>query len=387
MPLTPTKTETWNGVKVNIYNIISNNPNGIDMPVGKRAKTIGVTIHNTAAISVASTTTMAEQYTRATVNGNMKDVRVHFYVDEFCAWQNLPLDNISWHAGDGNGDGNMKTISIEIIGNSAKAEGNGIKLAAYLLNKYSLSINGLYKHQDWNGKYCPIYIIPHWSTFKNNVLTELNKLKGSVPAQNGSNSTPVELYRIRKTWEDSKSQIGAYANLKNAISACKEGYSVFDSKGNKVHPIENKVPGSKPESKPDIFYRVLSKSKWNNEIKNYNNENSMGYAGIEGYVIRGLAAKSSIGNLSYRVHLKNNGWLSWINQYDINDMYKGYAGIWEMDIDAIQAKLENAPGYEVRYRVSNLNTNSYYPWVLGLEDYAGVFGKVIDKVQMEIVKI
>ena len=68
-------------------------------------------------------------------------------------------------------------------------------------------------------------------------------------------------------------------------------------------------------------------------------------------------------------------------------MYNGYAGIWEMDIDAIQAKLENAPGYEVRYRVSNLNTNSYYPWVLGLEDYAGVFGKAIDKVQMEIVKI
>ena len=31
-----------------------------------------------------------EQYTRATYNGNMKDVRVHFYVDNICAGKTLP---------------------------------------------------------------------------------------------------------------------------------------------------------------------------------------------------------------------------------------------------------------------------------------------------------
>lgn len=395
--LTPTKVETWNGLKVNIYmiNTAAHNVNRIDMPSGTISKPIGVTIHNTAAISVALTTTMAEQYTRATINGNMKDVRVHFYVDEYCAWQNLPLTSTSWHAGDGNGDGNTKTISIEIIGNSAKAEANGVKLAAYLLNKFNLPIDRLYKHQDWNGKYCPAYIIPHWSAFKGNVLESLNSLKKT----NGTSTTPVtELYRIRKTWEDSKSQIGAYANLQNAINSCKDGYSVFNNKGEKVYPKETAKPSAPQEvkpsqsaqttvSKPDVIYRVLANSKWNGEIKNYNNDNSMGYAGIEGCAVKGLVAKSTAGTLSYRVHLKNNGWLGWINQYNINDMKNGYAGIWNMEIDGIQAKLDNAPGYEVRYRVSNVNSKDYYPWVLGIEDYAGVYGKTIDKIQMEIVKV
>ena len=93
-------------------------------------KVIGVTVHNTDWISVASGTTPAEQYTRATVNGNMKDVRVHYYVDNTCTWQNLPLSLSGWHAADGSGNGNRRTIAIECIMSSAynvtdkKSEGN-----------------------------------------------------------------------------------------------------------------------------------------------------------------------------------------------------------------------------------------------------------------------
>ncbi|WP_300891679.1 N-acetylmuramoyl-L-alanine amidase [uncultured Clostridium sp.] len=46
-----------------------------------------------------------------------------------------------------------------------------------------------------------------------------------------------ELYRVRKSWNDAGSQLGAYGILDNAIKACKNGYSVFDSKGNIVYPI------------------------------------------------------------------------------------------------------------------------------------------------------
>ena len=72
MPLTPDKVYNWNGLKVNEYLLTAHNPYGIAMP-GYNLPSIplGVTIHNTDAISVASNTTMAEQYTRATVNGNM----------------------------------------------------------------------------------------------------------------------------------------------------------------------------------------------------------------------------------------------------------------------------------------------------------------------------
>ena len=46
---------------------------------------------------------------------------------------------------------------------------------------------------------------------------------------------PEKLYRIRKTWADAKSQIGAYASLDNAKKNCPEGYTVFDETGKAVY--------------------------------------------------------------------------------------------------------------------------------------------------------
>ena len=102
--LKPDNTTTLCGVTVNEFLLTKHNPNHIDMPsVSMEGKVIGITVHNTDWISVASGTTPAEQYTRATYNGNMKDVRVHYYVDNTCAWQNLPLSLSGWHAADGSG--------------------------------------------------------------------------------------------------------------------------------------------------------------------------------------------------------------------------------------------------------------------------------------------
>lgn len=46
-------------------------------------------------------------------------------------------------------------------------------------------------------------------------------------------------YRVRKSWTDSKSQIGAYINLDNAKKICKTGYSVYDWNGNEVYSNKN----------------------------------------------------------------------------------------------------------------------------------------------------
>lgn len=199
--LRPDTSTTLNGVKINEYLLIKHNPNRIDMPsVSMEGKVIGVTVHNTDRISVASGTTPAEQYTRATVNGNMKDVRVHYYVDNTCAWQNLPLSLSGWHAADGSGNGNRKTIAIECIMSSAyndrdkKSEDNCARLAAALLKKYGLDINHLYTHTHWLNvrdgkcgsvdylntarnpyKMCPAYILPHWAEFKKKVQAYMNE--------------------------------------------------------------------------------------------------------------------------------------------------------------------------------------------------------------------
>ena len=62
---------------------------------------------------------------------------------------------------------------------------------------------------------------------------------GSAPTETDPAPGPAkaELYRVRKTWADSKSQKGAYKILANA-KACADknpGYSVFDTDGNSVY--------------------------------------------------------------------------------------------------------------------------------------------------------
>ena len=86
---------------------------------------------------------------------------------------------------------------------------------------------------------------------------DVAKLMGSA----GSNVTPVvpetpaepkEMYRVRKTWEDSKSQVGAYTNLDNAKKACDKagaGYEVYNAKGIAIYPTpaaeeDNDTPAS-----------------------------------------------------------------------------------------------------------------------------------------------
>lgn len=99
---------------------------------------------------------------------------------------------------------------------------------------------------------CPYYILPHWAQFKSKVATYLAQLNGSKAP---SAPTSTQMYRVRKTWADSKSQIGAYSNLENAKKACKSGYTVFDNNGNAVYTNGG---ASKPTTAPNITYCVYA---------------------------------------------------------------------------------------------------------------------------------
>ena len=287
--LRPDTSTTLNGVKINEYLLTKHNPNHIDMPsVSMESKVIGITVHNTDWISVANGTTPAEQYTRATVNGNMKDVRVHYYVDNTCAWQNLSHSLSGWHAADGSGNGNRRTIAIECIMSPAyndrdkKSEDNCARLAAALLKKDGLDINHLYTHTHWLNvrdgksgsvdylnttrnpyKMCPAYILPHWAEFKKKVQAYMNA-GSSTPAT----SSPKQLYRVRKSWADAKSQIGAFSSLENAKKSCKTGYAVFDSNGKQVYPAKKSV---------DEVAREVIQGKWGNGTERKKRLTDAGY--------------------------------------------------------------------------------------------------------------
>lgn len=359
MPLTPDREEVLNGLKVYEFNLLSHNDNKIDLPKMLRKKTVAITVHNTEWIQTALNTTPAEQYVRATYNGNMRDCRVNYYVDNTCAWRCLPDGWVNWSCADGcsNPDsGNNTSIAIEVIGNSKEAEENAIKLIVTLMKKYNLNTKtGLRTHSYWMNvrdgkkgsidqlnvmknayKNCPIYILPHWEEFKNKVALGLGEV------------------------EEKKEEV----------------------KPQEVKPV---VKPTSNKEKINVYYRSFAGQKWWSEIKNYNNDNAMGYSGVETIPISAIAMKSDKGQLTYRVHVCGGGWLNWITKYNTNDWYKGVAGFRQLEIDAIQIELSGLADYQVRYRVSTIYGTDYFPWVEGTSDYAGVFGKPIDKVQIEIV--
>lgn len=73
--------------------------------------------------------------------------------------------------------------------------------------------------------------------------------KSSSTTSTPSTSKPV--YRVRKSWSDAKSQIGAFTVLDSAkdLAKSKAGYKVFDEKGNVVYDPT-------PAKQDDVWYRV-----------------------------------------------------------------------------------------------------------------------------------
>ena len=113
----------------------------------------------------------------------------------------------------------------------------------YIFNKYPKGYNGMYNlTTDKTGAEAGSWINP----------TENVAPKVEEKVQ--------KIYRVRKSWADTKSQVGAYSSLDNAKDACQKagaGYKVFDWNGKEVYSyvapiIENKpVQPSQPE-KPVI---------------------------------------------------------------------------------------------------------------------------------------
>ena len=208
-----------------VQRLISSDKYSIKCPYSMTPK--GICIHNTANDATASNEISYMQ-------SNTNSVSFHIAIDDVEAIQGIPFNRNAWHAGDGStGDGNRNYISVEICYSKSggdrftKAEKRAAKEVAALLKEYGWAIDHVKRHQDFSGKHCPHRTLDMgWVRFLNIIQAELENL----------NTAPAELYRVRKTWEDRKSQIGAFSNLKNAIGFAKEnpGYSVFNNKGEKL---------------------------------------------------------------------------------------------------------------------------------------------------------
>ena len=64
-------------------------------------------------------------------------------------------------------------------------------------------------------------------------------ITGVEPSYTSNSTTSSStIYRVRKSWSDASSQIGAFSSLDGAKSVCKDGYYVFDGNGNIVYPVQ-----------------------------------------------------------------------------------------------------------------------------------------------------
>lgn len=137
-----------------------------------------ITIHNTANDASA----MSEI---SYMIGNNNQVSYHYAVDDTRAVQGILLNRNAWHAGDGKGTGNMKSIAIEICYSKSggkrftAAEKNAAKLTAILLKENGWGISRVKRHKDWSGKDCPHRTIDKgWKRWLNLVQDELDILNG-----------------------------------------------------------------------------------------------------------------------------------------------------------------------------------------------------------------
>ena len=183
--------------------------------------------------------------------------------------QTLPWNWRGWHGG---GTSNNTHIGVEMTepstikytGGASFVDNNptatkkfvlgtyktAVELFAYLCKMYNLdplkdgvivSHNEGYKrgiasgHADvehiWNK--CGLTM----NQFRKDVKAAMDGAAISQPDNpNTPNSMTKGLYRVRKSWTDASSQIGAYSSLENAKKSCKDGYFVFDESGKVVYP-------------------------------------------------------------------------------------------------------------------------------------------------------
>lgn len=195
----------------------------------------------------------AEANCRYYAGGN-RGASAHYFVGfDGEIWQSVEDANIAWHCGASTGSykhaecRNANSIGIEMCVRKHDASHLGstdkdwyfedatvqstVELTKYLMEKYNVPADHVIRHYDVTGKICPN---PYVYNTTSHTWTEFKNLIGQ-DKEDDDIVDMTRLYRVRKTWDDAGSQIGAYSVLDNAKAACPEGYTVYDWDGNAVY--------------------------------------------------------------------------------------------------------------------------------------------------------
>ena len=303
-----------------------------DARAGYSMKPKYITIHNTASSGKGAN---ARAHANLQYNGNNRTASWHYTVDNTEIWQSIPINENSWHAGDGQAMGNCGSVSIEICensdGNYAQAERNAAYLAARLLYECGLPSDAIRMHRDWSGKNCPHNTIEGtkgtmgWESFKFLVVSAYNSY-----AQNDRNTSNVVNQGTGKASNaptiqyNAKTQKIGWQNQvtePNSTGTTGRSLKLYQLKMNLLN-----VPYS------THLYGTIKTTAGQ---KNYDNIENDTLIGIDGKAMTqvnfGLENVPGY-HLEYRVHSSNLGWQSWVKQGN-------KAGDGNNEIQAIDFKL------------------------------------------------
>ena len=151
---------------------------------------------------------------------NTRTASWHICVDEREAVEAVPLTETAWHAGDGAGPGNRKSIAIEICesGDREKTLAHAAVLVAGLLRARNWGVEQLRRHFDWSGKACPRILMDNnwagWKKFKQRVQIQLQGNTAAEgeksPAANPRPPLPQIQRRVEGTIDGRPADFAAY---------------------------------------------------------------------------------------------------------------------------------------------------------------------------------
>ena len=154
---------------------------------------------------------------------------------------------------------------------------NSVELVKYLMQTYNIPIENVIRHYDVTGKLCPGIIgwnedsgnAKKWEEFK-------SRLTGTTVTANLKKTDDI-VYRVRKSANDAKSQIGAYRNLDSAKALADKnvGYSVFEKDSGKLVYTPT-AQTAKKKTVTEIAKEVIQ-GKWGNGEDRKNRLTKAGY--------------------------------------------------------------------------------------------------------------
>ena len=166
-PIEPEEVEAAVGVQYTAdYIPVSNKRPGIKRQIKY------IVIHNTA--NEESTARNERDY--LTNPNNTSSTSFNIVVDDREIIEAIPVNEIAFHAGDG--EGNQKGIGIELCesGDFEKTKANAAKLVAYLMKSYNISLSEVRTHHDFSGKDCPREMLGNWEDFLESVKVAYESL-------------------------------------------------------------------------------------------------------------------------------------------------------------------------------------------------------------------